>query len=63
MRGWVCCLQLLLVFASAVILRSEYRGTHDHILQSQIEDFPNIEVEVPVVTVRLLHKLVLSFCT
>jgi hypothetical protein len=34
MRGWVCRLQLLLVLASAVILRSESRGTHDHILLS-----------------------------
>jgi hypothetical protein len=31
-RGWVSCLQLLLTLASAVILRSESRGTHDHIL-------------------------------
>jgi hypothetical protein len=33
-RGWVNRLQLLLSFASAVILRSEYRGTHDHIFVS-----------------------------
>jgi hypothetical protein len=39
-RGWVCGLQLLLVLASAVILRSESRGTHDHILLSQIRDSP-----------------------
>jgi hypothetical protein len=31
---------LLLVLASAVILRSESRGTHDHILLSQIRDSP-----------------------
>jgi hypothetical protein len=31
MRSWICRLQLLLVLASAVILRSESRGTHDHI--------------------------------
>jgi hypothetical protein len=31
MRGWVCRLQLLLVVARAVILRSESHGTHDHI--------------------------------
>jgi hypothetical protein len=37
-RGWVCRLQLLLVLASAVILRSESRGTHDNILLSQIRD-------------------------
>jgi hypothetical protein len=37
-KGWVCCLQLLLALSSAVILRSESHGTHDHILQSQIQD-------------------------
>jgi hypothetical protein len=42
-RGWICHLQLLLALASAVILRSEYRGTHDHILQSQIRDSPNLD--------------------
>jgi hypothetical protein len=47
-RGWICCLQLLLVFASAVILRSESRGTHDHILLSQIRDSPTMEGQVPV---------------
>jgi hypothetical protein len=40
MRGWVCRLQLLLALASAVILRSESRGTHDHILLSQIRNSP-----------------------
>jgi hypothetical protein len=39
MRGWVCRLQLLVVLTSAVILRSESRGTHDHILLSQVRDF------------------------
>jgi hypothetical protein len=33
-------LQLLLTLASAVILGSESRGTSDHILLSQIRDFP-----------------------
>jgi hypothetical protein len=33
-------LQLLLAFASAVILGSKSRGTRDHILLSQIRDFP-----------------------
>jgi hypothetical protein len=47
-RGWVCRLQLLLVLASAVILRSESRRTHDHILLSQIRDSPNLEGQVPV---------------
>jgi hypothetical protein len=35
-RGRVCSLQLLLVLASAVILGSKSRGTHGHILPSQI---------------------------
>jgi hypothetical protein len=39
-KGWVCHLQLLLVLASSFILGSESRGTHDHILLSQIWDFP-----------------------
>jgi hypothetical protein len=39
-RGRVCRLQLLLALASAVILWSESRGTRDHILLSQIRDFP-----------------------
>jgi hypothetical protein len=47
-RGWICRLQLLLGLASAVILRSEPRGTHDHILLSQIRDSPNLEGQVPV---------------
>jgi hypothetical protein len=40
-------LQLLLVLASSVILRSESRGTHDHILLSQIRDSPHLESQVP----------------
>jgi hypothetical protein len=47
-RGWICRLQLLLDFASSVILRFESRGTHDHILLSQIPDSPNLEGQVPV---------------
>jgi hypothetical protein len=39
-RGLVCRLLFLLVFASAVIFGSEFRGTRDHILHSQIRDFP-----------------------
>jgi hypothetical protein len=39
-RGWVCHLQLLLALASAFILGSESRGTREHILLSQIRDFP-----------------------
>jgi hypothetical protein len=40
MRGQVCRLQLLLALASAVILGSKSCGTRDHILLSQIRDFP-----------------------
>jgi hypothetical protein len=47
-RGWICHLQLLLVLASAVLLRSQSRGTHDHILLFQIRDSPNLEGQVPV---------------
>jgi hypothetical protein len=47
-RGWVCRLQLLLALASAVILRSESCGTHDHILLSQIRDCAKLEGQVPV---------------
>jgi hypothetical protein len=36
----ICRLQLLLSLASAVILGSESTGTRDHILLSQIRDFP-----------------------
>jgi hypothetical protein len=46
-REWVCRLRLLLVLASALILRSESRGTHNHILLSQIRDSPNVEGQVP----------------
>jgi hypothetical protein len=41
-RGWVCRLQFLLVLASAVILRSKSRGTHDHILLFPIQDSPKL---------------------
>jgi hypothetical protein len=47
-RGWVCRLQLSLVLVSAVILRSESRETHDHILLSQLQDYLNLEGQVPV---------------
>jgi hypothetical protein len=39
-RGRVCRLQLLLALASAVIFGSESHKTRDHILLSQIRDFP-----------------------
>jgi hypothetical protein len=47
-RGWVCRFQLLLVLASAVILRSESRGTHGYILLSQIRDYSKLEGQVPI---------------
>jgi hypothetical protein len=39
-RGRVCRSQLLFAFDSAVIFGSESLGTRDHILLSQIRDFP-----------------------
>jgi hypothetical protein len=47
-RGRVCLLQLLLVLASAVILGSEFRGTHDHMVLYQIRDSPNLEGQAPL---------------
>jgi hypothetical protein len=47
-REWVFRLQLLLALASAVILRFDSIGTHDHILLLQIRDSPNEEGQVPV---------------
>jgi hypothetical protein len=49
-RGRVYRLLFLLVFASAVILGCESRWTHDHILLSQVRDFPILEGQVPVFT-------------
>jgi hypothetical protein len=46
-RGWVCGLQLL-VLASTVTFRSEWGGTHDHVLLSQNRYSPNLEGKVPV---------------
>jgi hypothetical protein len=48
MRVWAYRLQLPLAFASAVILGSESRGTHDHILLSQIRHSLNLEDQVSV---------------
>jgi hypothetical protein len=39
-RGRVCRLQLLLALARAVIFESVFHGTRDHILFSEIRDFP-----------------------
>jgi hypothetical protein len=38
----------MLALASAVILGSESRGTHDRILLSQTRDCPNLEDQIPV---------------
>jgi hypothetical protein len=38
----------MLSLASAVILESEFHGTHDHILLSQIRDSTNLEGQVPI---------------
>jgi hypothetical protein len=46
-RGWLCRLQLLLVLASAFILRFESRMIHDHSLLSHIRDSPNLEARSP----------------
>jgi hypothetical protein len=40
--------RLLLALAIVVILRSDSRGTHDHILLYQIRDAPNLEDQVLV---------------
>jgi hypothetical protein len=40
MIGRVCLLYMLLALVSAVFLGSESLGTRDHMLQSQIRDFP-----------------------
>jgi hypothetical protein len=46
-RGRVCHLQIL-ALANAVILGSETRGTHDHILLSHIRGSAKLEGQVPV---------------
>jgi hypothetical protein len=47
-RRWDCRLQLMLVLASAFVLRSEYHEPHDHILLSQTRESPRLEGQVPV---------------
>jgi hypothetical protein len=47
-RGRVCRSQILLVLTSSVIRASESRGTHYHILLSQIRDSPIPEGQVAV---------------
>jgi hypothetical protein len=46
-RGWLCRLQLLLALASAFILRSEPRRTHDRILLFRIRGSPNLGTRSP----------------
>jgi hypothetical protein len=46
-RGQVCRLTLLLVFASVVILGSESLKSHDHILLPQIQGFPTWRASSP----------------
>jgi hypothetical protein len=65
-RGRVCRLQLLLVFASAIILGSESHEDHDHILLSQTRNSPNLEGEVlifisPRNRVTQLHPQALGY--
>jgi hypothetical protein len=64
MRGRLCRLQLLLVLASAVILGSESRGTHDQILLPQILDSPSLEDQAlylyPPGTGWPLHRVTFS---
>jgi hypothetical protein len=54
-RGRVCRLQLPLILACAVILRSESRRTHDYILLSQIRDCSNLKGQVPVFISRRMR--------
>jgi hypothetical protein len=67
-RGWICRLQLLLVFPSAVILRSQSRETRDHVLLSHISDSPNMEGQVHVfispinTVVRLYYQALVVLC-
>jgi hypothetical protein len=49
-RGRLCRLKLVMILASAVILGSESRKTHDHILLSKIRDFPNLGGQVSWLT-------------
>jgi hypothetical protein len=55
--GWVSRVQLLMVLASAAILGSESRGTHDHILLSRIRDSPYREGQLPVFTVSPTNRV------
>jgi hypothetical protein len=52
---------LLLVLVSAIILRSDSRETHGHILLSQIRDFPNLEGQDPVFISPLRNRVAKFF--
>jgi hypothetical protein len=72
MRGRVCRSQLLLALTSAVILGTKSRGSQNHILLSQIQDSPNLVVQVLVfisprnrvaqLNPQVLDSLFVSFC-
>jgi hypothetical protein len=55
-RWRTCILLLLLGLASAVILGYETRSAHDHVLLSQIWDFPKLENQVPLL-IPLRYRL------
>jgi hypothetical protein len=69
-RGPVCRLQLLMALANAVILGSESSGNRDHILLSQIRDFP-FRLLLRLVDLRWRHSTppprrifwLIRFCT
>jgi hypothetical protein len=51
----------MLALASAIILRSESCGTHDHILLSQIQDSNNLDGQVPIF-ISLRHRVAQLYC-
>jgi hypothetical protein len=67
-RGWVWCLQVFLALASAVIIRSQSRRTHEHFLLSRIRDsrtwssrFPYLYTPPPRNRVVRLYPQALGF--
>jgi hypothetical protein len=59
-RGRVCLLYMLLTLASAFLLGSESLGTPDHILLSQIWDFPFPAI-YPFLSFPLISTATISF--
>jgi hypothetical protein len=53
---------VLLTLASAVILGPESRGTHDHILLSQIRDSPNLDIALSDTGNDCVHWLNMIGC-